>query len=271
LNDKIRTIELVAWGLDSYEFRPSDFNHEKAESLQKLIAQRTPYEANDALCADESALLRALLDLQRSRADLQAEMLGLDWSLGVVDLRRLLAFQRRLSFQPNFVLHADVLPQDWPALVRIAFAPPHLLVYDLVQDTSSYSLHLSSTNPNLHVRVTRDPAAPVMVHAGSPFFEVARYRDRWFLRDGYHRAYTLLQAGICRVPSVVVYAKSLAELGADQPRFFPESVLFSPHPPRVTDFLNDALIVEYSRPRTSKNIRLTIEESLTEYIPGDRS
>ena len=271
MNDKIRTIELAAWGLDSYEFRPSDFDHEKAASSQKLITQQPPYEANDALCADESTLLRDLLDLERSRADLHAEMLGLEWSLGVVDLRRLLAFQRRLSFPPNFVLQSAAHPQDWPALVKIAFAPPHPLVYDLVQDTSSYSLHLYSTNPNLHVRVTGDPAAPVMVHAGSPFFEVARYRDRWFLRDGYHRAYTLLQAGICKVPSVIVYARSFAELGADQPRFFPESVLFSPHPPRVTDFLDDALIVEYSRPRTRTNIRLTIEESLTEYPPGDPS
>jgi hypothetical protein len=91
---------------------------------------------------------------------------------------------------------------------------------------------------------------------------VAQYRDRWFLRDGYHRAYDLLRANIFRVPAVIVYARTLDELGATQPWFFNEETLFSATPPRVLDFLDDALVLEYSRPLLVKTVSVTIEESL---------
>jgi hypothetical protein len=91
---------------------------------------------------------------------------------------------------------------------------------------------------------------------------VAQYHDRWFLRDGYHRAYDLLQANIFRVPAVIVYATTLEELGATRPWFFNEETLFSATPPRVIDFLNDALTLEYNRPLLIKTVSVTIEESL---------
>ena len=88
------------------------------------------------------------------------------------------------------------------------------------------------------------------VHAGSPFFEVALYRDRWFLRDGYHRAYALLKAGIFKLPAVIVQARTRAELGAVQPWFFSEeTLLFVLSTARhLADFLNDALTLDYDRP-----------------------
>jgi hypothetical protein len=91
---------------------------------------------------------------------------------------------------------------------------------------------------------------------------VAKYRDRWFLRDGYHRAYDLLRANIFRIPAVIVYARTLEELGATQPWFFNEETLFSTTPPLVVDFLDDALVLEYSRPLLIKTVSVTVEESL---------
>jgi len=104
------------------------------------------------------------------------------------------------------------------------------------------------------------------VPGGSPFFEVARYRGRWFLRDGYHRAYAHLRAGIIHIPTGVGEAKSLAELGAAHPWFFPEDVLFSSTPSRVTDFLDGAHVLEYDRTPFIKTLRLTMEEILTPAI-----
>jgi hypothetical protein len=131
-------------------------------------------------------------------------MMGLDWSLGVVDLRRLLAFQRRLSFDST--LPAMTVPQqcDWDRLIKIAFASPNPVICDVVHDTDKKTVILQSSNPNVQLRVTQDPAAPVAVYAGSPFFEIAQYAGRWFLRDGYHRAYKLLRAGIFQLPAVIV-------------------------------------------------------------------
>jgi hypothetical protein len=96
-------------------------------------------------------------------------------------------------------------------------------------------------------------------------------RGRWFLRDGYHRAYSLLQAGVYEVPAIIVQARTIEELGATHPWFFPEEILFSETPPRVCDFLDDDLVFEYNRPPLIKTLRITMEETLApEDISGER-
>jgi hypothetical protein len=263
----IRTIELVAWGFDAYKSRPESFDDEKPVKARDLVFQRRLDHSSSALCEEETRLLRESLDLQQSRLDLHAEMIGLDWSLGVVDLRRLLAFQRRLSFDSTLPA-MTVPPQcDWGGLIEIAFASPNPVICDVIHDRDKKTVTLQSSNPNVQLRVTQDPAMPVVVYAGSPFFEVAQYAGRWFLRDGYHRAYNLLRAGIFRLPAVIVRARTLEELGAVQPRFFSEAILLSEHPPFATDFLNDALTIEYDRHPIIKTLRITIEETFTSPVP----
>jgi hypothetical protein len=125
---------------------------------------------------------------------------------------------------------------------------------------------LYSTNPDLQLRLSpqlgQDDLSPLSLYGGSPFFEVAAFRGRWFLRDGYHRAYRLLQADVHRIPAVVIYARTVGELGATEPWFFSEDQLFSSRPPRVMDFLDESLILRYERVALQKVIRIRIEESL---------
>jgi hypothetical protein len=187
-----------------YKSRPESIDRQKHVKARELVVRRQLDHPSSALCEEETRLLRDTLDLQQSRLDLHAEMMGLDWSLGVVDLRRLLAFQRRLSFDST--LPAMTVPQqcDWDRLIKIAFASPNPVICDVVHDTDKKTVILQSSNPNVQLRVTQDPAAPVAVYAGSPFFEIAQYAGRWFLRDGYHRAYKLLRAGIFQLPAVIV-------------------------------------------------------------------
>jgi hypothetical protein len=150
--------------------------------------------------------------------------------------------------------------------LTLAFASPNPVICDVIHDRNKKTVTLQSSSPNVQLRVTQDPAMPVAVYAGSPFFEVAQYAGRWFLRDGYHRAYNLLRAGIFRLPAVIVRARTLEELGAVQPRFFSEAILLSEHLPFVTDFLNEALTIEYDHP-IIKTLRITMEESFTSPLP----
>jgi hypothetical protein len=266
--NSIRTIELAGWDFDEYKFRPESFDNEKPITARELVCQRSMDHSASALCDEESRLLRDTLGLQESRLDLHAEMRGLDWSLGVVDLRRLLAFQRRVSFNPT--LPSITVPHecDWDRLIEIAFASPSPVTCDVVHDSKKKTITLQSRNPNVQLRVTQDPAAPVTVYAGSPFFEVAQYAGRWFLRDGYHRAYELLRAGIFQLPAVIVHARTLDELGATQPQFFSETTLLSEHPPFVSDFLNADLTIEYERHPILKTLRITMEESISPLLPA---
>ncbi|MBB6142928.1 hypothetical protein HNQ77_000872 [Silvibacterium bohemicum] len=256
-NDRIR--ELSGWDFDAYEYRAATYDRGKWADARRIVTQRAPFEAANAMILEESEKFRDAFSVQAARRDLQAEMAGLDWSLGVVDLRLLLAFQRRLCF--NASAGSVVDPAQIEDLLTLAFGPAKTISFDLVHAETNRNLVLESRDPNLHFRFSTEGSTPVIVHAGSPFFEVGRYRGRWFLRDGYHRAYALLRAGIFTLPAVIVQARTLEELGANQPWFFPEDVLLSDSPPLVTDFLDAALTIEYERPPLIKTLRIAIEET----------
>ena len=265
--EQIRVRELSAWGLDDYEYRPQNLGLNHEPESRNVHAKRAGLQQNKVLLEQESAALRQEFSTLAKRRDLQAEMKGLEWSLGVVDLRHLIAFQRRLFLCPYQIQAPSALRRSWDDLMPLCFGVLRAVVCDQVYDASTRTMVLRSSNPNLHVRVTDDPAFPITVHAGSSFFEVASFRDRWFLRDGYHRAYAFLQAGIYEVPAVIVQARTLDELGAVGPWFFPEDILFSENPPRVTDFLDKLFTIEYQRPRLIKTLCITMEETLAPASP----
>ena len=259
---RVHIRELAGWNLDSYEYRPT-IVEDKLERASALVARRPAFEQVCPLLTAESHTLKDLFDLHAQRADLVEEMFGLSWSLGLVDLRSLIAFQRRLFFPYGFFLPPVPSANDWPALMAYSFGTAKRPEFERTHDQSSQAVILRSENTNLHFRMTNDTAFPITVHAGSPFFEIACFRGRWFLRDGYHRAFALLRAGVRHVPAVIVHTTTIGQLGAAQSWFFPETILFSETPPLVTDFLEDDLVVEYDRPRLIKSLRLTIQETLT--------
>jgi len=261
-NSTVHVRELVAWNLDSYEYRPAHLSVNLPSKARHLIAERKPFLQSDAILTKETIALHDSFALHAQRPDLLAEMSGLKWSFGVVDLRSLLAFQRRLSFAADLPLPTAPAVQDWAALLALSFGAQRPPECERLHELDNKTIILRSSNPNLQFRFTSDTAAPLAVHTGSPFFEVACFRNRWFLRDGYHRAYTLMQAGVFHIPAVIVYARTLEELGATQPWFFPEEILLSEKPPCVSDFLEDELIFEYNRPALIKTLRITTEEIL---------
>jgi hypothetical protein len=285
---KVGVIELIAWGLDEHPYRNSAMSlrqeelRSRIESAQRRLVERGYYISCPALLAKETERVRHLLTLSAHRDDLQEEYKMLDWTLGVVDLRRLLAFQRRLIFSVTRD-SPPVPPQDdWPQLISLAMGPRRGTRHRLVCNESAtgcLDISLHASNPDLQLRLSphagQGEDSLLSFYGGSPFFEVAEFRGRWFLRDGYHRAYRLLQAGVYYVPAVVIRARSLEELGATQPWFFNEEHLFSDRPPGVADFLDENLVLEYERAALRKVIRIRIDETLepfeeTDEIQGDK-
>jgi hypothetical protein len=284
---KVDVHELIAWTLDEYPYRSSTISvrpeefAKQFEQAQKRLAEREPYECCPALRAEETESIKHLLAPHAQRTDLREEYEGLDWTLGVVDLRRLLAYQRRLTFRS--AQHLSSIPQqgDWSQLISLAFGPRRDTRHRIVCNGNAadgLDFNLYSNNPDLQLRLNRtvkhNDLSPLSLHGGSPFLEVAGLRGRWFLRDGYHRAYRLLQTGVHHIPAVVIRARTLEELGATEPWFFNKKQLFSDRPPRVMDFLDESLILRYERAALRKVIRIRIEESLqpfdeTEEVQGE--
>ncbi len=258
--------ELAGWELDENEYRPpTDSLSGALMRARSSVLERAPFpERNNAARSVPAAVANRLVT-QRERYDLHREMRDLEWSLGVVDLRDLLAFQRRLIFDAAISPPSMPAPGNWDALTPVAFASPRAIDFFLLASGESEFL-LQSANPDLQLRRSSESCS-LTLYGGSPFLEAAEYRGRWFLRDGYHRAYYLLRAGVFETPAVLIRAKTLAELGSVGAWFFPEETLLSSHPPQVTDFLNDALTIEYMRPRLLKTLRISIEESFAPELP----
>lgn len=272
---KVNVNELIAWDWDDYPYRDAAISvdpvklDEKMKRARATLAERDRYSEATALLERETKDIQDLLKVAAQREDLQTEYENLDWTLAVIDIRRLLAFQRRLVF--GCLSQAPILPerQDLSQLISLAIgsqrSTEHILIHDRSEE-DQLDISLYSSNPDLRLRLhskTREgELLPLSLYGGSPFFEVAEFHGRWFLRDGYHRAYHLLKAGLDRVPAVVIYARSIEELGATAPWFFNEKQLFSDRPPQVTDFLDDNMILRYERAALRKVIRIHIEESL---------
>jgi len=254
----IRIRELAAWGLDQDEHRPADWRGD-TNTARASLARKAPYELKSPVIESSNYWAQERLAEQAERADLRVEMAGIDWFLGIVNIRSLLAFQRRIGFDSETQDAPVPAADDWGGLMDLCFGSPQPIACDAIR--SEATLMLRSVNPNLQFRFTDDRLNPIALHTGSPFFEVAQYRDRWFLRDGYHRAFRCMQANVFLLPAVIVRARTLAELGAVHPWFFPENILFSSRPPLAIDFLDDALVIEYHRSPLIKTLRITVEET----------
>jgi hypothetical protein len=278
---KVTVTELIAWGLDDYPYRDSAMSDKRAEiakhveQAQQSLSGRDCYESCTALLLEETESINHLLTEHEQRPDLQVEYEGLDWMLGVVDLRRLLAFQRRLAFSSAVRDFSTPAQDDWSGLTSLAMGPPRSTEHYLVRNGSAagdLDIRLRSTNPDLQLRLKPRAGSgevlPLSLYGGSPFFEVAVLDGRWFLRDGYHRAYRLLQDGVYCVPAVVISARIFSELGATEPWFFNEEQLFSYRPPRVLDFLDESMVLRYERVALRKVIRIRAEES---FVPFDET
>jgi len=268
MTERVDVRELIAWGLDDNEFRPNtDTQSREIDTARSQIAKRDSLIFDDAILGDVPGELAGLIERVLERFDLQEEMEGLDWAIGVVDLRRLHAFQRRLILDGRRPYLEIPSANNWPALFEFAFPPAAPVEYRRLASSGS-ELVLQSENPNFQVRTSATcDRHPIQLHGGSPFFEVAEFRGRWFLRDGYHRAYRLLSGNVQYLPAVIVRARTLAELGPVYPWFFPEETLFGSAPPCLIDFLDDSLTINYVRPRLLKTLRVIIEENLVAATP----
>lgn len=271
MSDDVIIRELVGWGLDESSYRPRFLATSPAVLRATAIAgERTGYMQRDPILdAQPVGGFRALSEVL-DRADLCLSMHGLRWTVAVVDLRCLVAFQRRLQFDDSLPRPSIPLAGDWAGLTALTFGPPRVPNCELSL-ASPHRAIVGSSDPNLQIRFSASSPVPALeLDAGSPFLEVAEYQNRWFLRDGYHRAYFLLQANITQVPAVVIHARTPAELGNTHPWFFSNDILFGPQPPRVTDFIEPDLVAEYRRPRLYRTFQVTIEESFAPIVPQGR-
>ncbi len=198
------------------------------------------------------------------------------WTLKIVDLRMVIAYQKAISIDG---LDERVKPvvDDPSRLAEFCLpgeqpVPPQGVLGDV--DQKGYTV--SSLNPNLRIAGTqvqqvqftpKEGMQPVpmlaitfLVSMGHSYLQVAHYNGRDFLRDGYHRAAALLHAGINEVPCVYLESKTFEEVGANPATMFSYEVLYGDRPPLLGDFWDDSVSADIEQPTIRKAVRLRGEE-----------
>lgn len=240
---------------------------------KQAVASRPTFRTSNPISEfPETEIVQAIT----GREDIQATFAGLEWRPARVNLEKVLSYQQ--------VINTDGL-EDRIASVRTSVAAlldlclpvePTLTASSVAFDPDQHGVTISSLNPNLRlhpgfkvdpVQVSVAPGvAPrsmlqvsFLVEANRSYLQVAHFRNRYFLRDGYHRAAALLRAGISIVPCILIEARTIGELGL-QPGLFTPEIIFSDHPPRLTDFWDDAVSCDVAQPTMRKVIRAQTSE-----------
>lgn len=120
---------------------------------------------------------------------------------------------------------------------------------------------LTSRNPNFRIVGSFNNSVPAKGQIGLAvgfvgvatlsLLQVVKYRGRYMLRDGNHRALGLLVNGIDTVPVLYREFDEFENMELASGLFKP-SVYLGARPPLLTDYLNDAVAAEVRLPATQK-------------------
>jgi hypothetical protein len=238
------------------------------------VQQRPDFEPRSPVVTNLPLSAKRQLKALVVRPDLRTTFAPHSWELGVVDLSApILTFQSVVQTEDAAQRVSQVQPDDWDALIELCLPSPVESQFEGGYDLAQSAFTISSLNPNLRVMsfevVDVAPANPearpkkvfgFTIGLGGSFVQFVEYQNRWMVRDGNHRLYGLLKAGITAVPAVLIHAKSFEETGAGRPGFFGHEQLYGPRPPQLRDFIDDELSAEVSVRATRKVVRLRAEE-----------
>jgi hypothetical protein len=199
---------------------------------------------------------QATVDTIQARPDIQAAFAPLQWTPAMVDLREVLSYQQAIHLD-GLEARVSSVSDNLEELIKFCL-PINEPISQLgaIMDADQKGYTISSLNPNLRIQgsamhdteVSLTPGIPPILVKGVTFFIslgasyllVARYKNRHFIRDGYHRAAGLLKKGVNIVPCILVEARNTDELGLKQGLFSYE-VIYGDRPPRLSDFWDDTV------------------------------
>ncbi len=252
---------LVGW-MDDYEaeqwlsgkaFAPTrdPVQREIVRRAKATVAARAPVEARlsgQAELPPEVQRHLALLRTHPESADKVAQM----GEARLVDLHEVIAAQKQIMVGEAENRAAHAAPDNLLSLAGITLPLQKREPIAWNFDAARNAFILVSPDPNLavvgHFNSTVSGESPGVVFDGLGFavahqrsyMQIAVIDGKPILRDGYHRAFGLLMAGIRRVPAFVQHYANWEAAGMPM-GLLAKSQCLGPQPPLLTDYLNDEL------------------------------
>ena len=235
---------------------------DRATAARQTVAARNPFVDELHILNEPGPELNEHIASFLAQPDYQP--FGVEgWSVKIADLSKVIALQPMVFWDHAQERTESAVIGDMPTLAKITLPirsgpEPVPLQFDPARNTWM----ITSRNPNL--RIVGQFTAPVDLGGGNQvtgcgfavtvsasFVQVIRYHNRLLLRDGYHRSLGLLARGITHVPVVFREFGQFEPLGLGQ-GMLPEAAYLGERPPKLADYLTDAVSAEVNLPASQK-------------------
>ena len=180
------------------------------------------------------------------------------WKVAIVDLAKIIAIQPHVHIDHGRERVRDIEPHDVRAMAAVTLPLPAVEELPAQLDSFQRSLLVSSADPNLRIlgpwasQVEPGVAALGFTVAIAPsYMQVARFRGRYLLRDGYHRAVAFLQRGFTKVPAFVRDFSAFENLEVPV-GLLPPAAYLGDQPPFLTDYLDNTVAADVHMPVMQK-------------------
>lgn len=171
----------------------------------------------------------------------------------MVDLERVVAFQPSVFIDTAAQRVADLDPDDLRSIAELTLPINHTAPVSVQYDELKQAYLVTSPNPNLKVVANFSGPLPngvpgfgFGVAVMPSFVQVARFQNRYILRDGYHRTFGLLARGITHVPAFIRDFDTLENLAPAG--MLPHSAWLGDRPPQLRDYHDDRVAESVSLP-----------------------
>src|SRR3989442_7697574 len=225
------------------------------ELLRKWKAARTAVEslANPDLSCEVlglNAVPEGHLDALTKTPQFLEAVGQMTWAIKLVEIDKLVCFQKYVDTEykgtkPEGKAYSDILkliefclPED----------PITRLVGKTYNDTErSYTLFSQGQDHRIIAPyetvdlITKRRLLGFVTGWGSRLVLAAKFKDRFFLKNGYHRVYELKKNHVTHVPCILVDATNFVDTGAAKQGFFPHVLLMSERQPQFVHFFSAAL------------------------------
>lgn len=220
---------------------------EREEFIRRTVRAREAVAARSA-GVDQSEMFQALpaeLDAHIEALktnDTSANLFHEGFRISLVDLHKVCAIQPLIYTASASDRLAGVDPASVEALAAVSLPIPRPEMMPVQFDPVKNAWIFSSANPNLRIAGHFSGEVQPGVHGfgfvvniPKSYVQIAGYRGRYFLRDGYHRTFGLLALGVRWIPSLVREFSCIEEVGLPVGLLQQEAFL-GDRPPLLTDY-----------------------------------
>ena len=170
------------------------------------------------------------------------------WSFKLIGIDNLVCVQKHIDV--TYATAAASPPKIDSLENMIDFAltdsGPHQSELTTLSDANLFIVRADGTdlrvfNPKQSIGPDGTRTLSYRVGWGPPFVQVLHLKDRYILRNGYHRVYGARAKGASMIPCMLIEGKTYADMeNYGPPAFFGESLVMSPKPPLLSDFFSVA-------------------------------